>query len=98
MVRVVTLPKSNSETEILVGMRPTQVTEVTRSCSSTGTEEDPVQPQMESTREDPTLPYMETAWRDPLRHNSGLAQRIAWISECKENQISRQTTKKENGR
>ena len=66
-------PKKNSETEILHGATPTQVTEVTRPYSSSGTEEDPLQPKMEEARGNPTRPYMETAQGNQLRDTSDQA-------------------------
>ena len=50
-VRVVKLQKS--ETETLFGTRSAKVTDVTRSSSSIGTEENPVQPSMEAARGSP---------------------------------------------
>ena len=43
-IKVVTLNRNDSETEILFDQGPMQVTEATRTYCSIGTEEDPVQP------------------------------------------------------
>ena len=61
--------RNDSETEILFEKRPPQVTEVTRTKSSFGTVEDPVQPFVESGRRDPMRSYVEPARRNPLRNN-----------------------------
>ena len=48
--------------------RPTQVTKITRTCSSIGTEDGPVHPYEESARLNTTRrPYMETTRGNPLR-------------------------------
>ena len=60
-VRVVKFPK-NSEAEFLFDARRPSVTEVTCTCGSIGTEEDSLQP------------YIETARRHPLHDNGDQAQ------------------------
>ena len=61
LVRVVKPHQKDSETEMSFDTKPTQVTEVTLTNSSVGTEEDPVRP------------YMETTRRTPMRDNSDKA-------------------------
>ena len=86
LVNFVKFHRKDSETEILFDTVPAQVTDVTRSYSSIGRRENPVQPCMEAARGHPTRPYKEMVRRKPFRDNSD--ESLVLISEYKENQIS----------
>ena len=70
-VKVMKFIRNNLESDILFEKRPTQGTEVTRTYSSIGTDEDPVQPHTESARRGPMRSYVEPERRNPLRDDSG---------------------------
>ena len=74
LVRVVKFHQKNQKEEIGFDTRPAQVTDVARSWSSLGTDEDPVQPHWESAWGNPMRPYMETALGNPSCDNSDNAQ------------------------